>query len=180
MLILVDQDGPLADFERAFLNHWQTQHPNEFFIPIDERKTFYIREEYPSHLAEKVDAIYCSPGFYLDLPPTPGCIEAINLLLELGYDVRICTAPLSRYDNCVLEKYQWVEKHFGRSFTKRVIVTKDKTIVRGNVLIDDKPDIEGVYKPEWEHIIFDSSYNRNIRGKRRLNWNNFKEVLGII
>jgi 5'-nucleotidase len=179
MLILVDQDGPLADFERAFLDHWQTKYPDEFFIPVDERKTFYIREEYPSHLTKKVDAIYCSPGFYLNLPPTPGCIEAINFLLDSGHDVRICTAPLSRYDNCVLEKYQWVEKHFGRAFTKRVIITKDKTVVRGDLLIDDRPDVEGVYKPVWEHIIFDSSYNRNITDKRRLNWNNFREVLGI-
>ncbi len=179
MLILIDQDGPLADFERGFLEHWQAQYPGEFSIPMDERREFYLREEYPSHLTAQVDAIYCAPGFYLDLPPTPGCLEALSALAELGHDVRICTSPLSRYDHCVLEKYRWVEKYFGREFTKRIIVTKDKTIVRGDILIDDNPNIAGVYQPAWEHVIFAAPYNKGVTDKRRMNWANWRDILEV-
>jgi 5'-nucleotidase len=148
MLVLIDQDGPLADFEKGFLDRWQAQYPDEFFVPLDQRKTLHLREEYPPRLREKVESIYRAPGFYLGLPPTPGCIDAINTFLELGHDLRICTAPLSHYDNCVLEKYQWVEKHFGRELTKKIILTRDKTVSRGEVLIDDNPSIKGVCAPE--------------------------------
>lgn len=178
MLILVDQDGPLADFEGGFLRNWQKLFPKEFFIPLEERNIFYMREQYPSHLKEKVDSIYSSPGFFRNLEPTKGSIEAIKTLVALGYDVRICTSPLSRYENCVLEKFEWVEKHFGRAFTKRIILTKDKTMVRGDLLIDDKPEITGVFNPTWEHIIFDYPYNQHIQKNRRLNWGNWKEILG--
>lgn len=37
----------------------------------------------------------------------------------------------------------WVEKHFGPEFLEHVILTRDKTIVSGHVLIDDRPDIVG-------------------------------------
>jgi len=42
----------------------------------------------------------------------------------------------------VLEKYHWVEKYFERDFTKRLVLTKDKTIIHGDFLIDDKPKPE--------------------------------------
>lgn len=180
MLILIDQDGPLADFEQGFLDIWQKSFPDEFFIPLSERKTFYMRQQYPPHLTKKVDSVYTAPNFFINLKPTVGAKEAINKLIATGHDVRICTSPLSRYEYCVLEKYQWVEKHFGRDFTKRIILTKDKTMVRGDILIDDKPKIDGIFKPEWEHIIFDYPYNQEITDKRRLNWQNWEEILELV
>lgn len=60
--------------------------------------------------------------------------------------------PLSNYDVhaispvafvCVLFQYAWVEKHLGHDFLEQVILTRDKTVVSGDILIDDKPDILG-------------------------------------
>jgi len=56
---------------------------------------------------------------------------------------------------------------------------KDKTLIIGDILIDDKPEIKGISTPNWEHIIFDQPYNKNITNKKRINWDNFKEVLGV-
>ncbi len=179
MIILVDQDGPLADFQKGFLEKWRARFPNEFFVPLHQRKNFYVRDDYPENLCDKVENIYCEPGFYLNLQPVKGSVEAVNAMLELGHDVRICTSPLSRYENCVLEKYQWVEKYFGKDFTKRIILSKDKTIIQGHFLIDDKPIIKDAEKAEWEHIIYDCSYNRNVKGNRRLTWKNWRSVLSI-
>ncbi|MDO8264840.1 MAG: 5'-3'-deoxyribonucleotidase, partial [Candidatus Parcubacteria bacterium] len=63
--------------------------------------------------------------------------------------------------------------------TKRIILSRDKTLIRGNFLIDDRPEIKGSSIPEWEHIIFDCSYNRNVTNKKRLTWENWREVLNI-
>ncbi|MBI4855070.1 MAG: 5'-3'-deoxyribonucleotidase [Acidobacteria bacterium] len=177
MLILIDQDGPLADFEQGFLNIWQKLFPQETFIPLEERKTFYMRQQYPTHLIEKVDSVYSAPGFFRNLEPTKGAIEAIKSLTAQGHDIRICTSPLSHYENCVLEKFEWVEKYFGRDFTKRIILTKDKTMVRGDLLIDDKPEVKGVFTPTWEHILFDYPYNKHVAEKRRLNWDNWQKII---
>jgi len=45
------------------------------------------------------------------------------------------------------------------------------------MLIDDKPEVIGAGVPVWEHVIFDKSYNKHINGQRRINWQNYEEVL---
>ncbi len=98
-------------------------------------------------------------------------------MLRLGFDVWICTTPILAYHNCVLEKYEWVEEHLGSDWTPRIILTRDKTIVSGHFLIDDKPEIEGAAVPSWEHIVYDQPYNRTITRQRRITWRNWKSFL---
>lgn len=40
-------------------------------------------------------------------------------------------------------QYRWVEKHLGPQFVERIILTRDKTVVLGDLLIDDKDTIQG-------------------------------------
>jgi len=179
MVILIDLDGPIADFEKGFLNKWRKKFPNKFFMRFEERKNFYIRDDYPQKLRKEVDKIYCGKKFILNLPVVKNGKEAVIEMLSMGHDVLFCSSPLSNYKNCVKEKYQWIEKNFGFNFTKKLILTKDKTLVKGDYLIDDKPEIGGIKKPEWEHLIFDAPYNREIKNKKRINWLNWKDVLEI-
>lgn len=179
MIVLVDQDGVLADFERGFLENYKERYPEEFFIPLDQRRSFYIKNDYPKNLKDKVESIYFAKGFYLNLPPIEGAVKAFKELCESGPEVFICTAPLSRYENCVLEKYEWVERYLGREATKKIIITNDKTLVRGNVLIDDRPQVDGAVAPSWEHILYDAPYNQAIKDRRRMTWKNWRETLSV-
>ncbi|XP_070938516.1 5'(3')-deoxyribonucleotidase, mitochondrial isoform X3 [Macaca nemestrina] len=38
-------------------------------------------------------------------------------------------------------QYAWVEKHFGPDFLEQIVLTRDKTVVSADLLIDDRPDI---------------------------------------
>lgn len=177
MLILLDQDGVLADFDLGFHDAWQATmgHKHPALLPT-ERRTFYVWDDYPGELGNEVEAVYTAPGFYRDLPAIAGAVEAVHSLLALGYDVRICTSPLNQYRNCLTEKYEWVEHHLGSDFVHRMIVTKDKTVVHGDVLIDDKPEITGTRQPDWKHVIFDQPYNRHVDGLR-LTWATWRDIL---
>jgi 5'-nucleotidase len=109
--------------------------------------------------------------------PVPGAKEALEEMQARGFEVFICSSPLDTYNNCVLEKYEWIEKVLGPTWVKQIILTKDKTIIKGDFLIDDKPLITGVQDPpEWEHIVFDRPYNRGAN-RRRITWNNWREVI---
>ena len=182
MLILVDQDGPLANFEEDFLKEWRLQFPDFNYIPLEERTTFYIQEQHPAYFKHIIKDIFKAPEFFLNLPPVEGAIEAITQMIDMGHEVKICTSPLSAYENCILEKYQWIEKHLGRGLTKHIILTKDKTLVRGDVLIDDKPEVEGTLTPTWEHVLFDCPFNREVPNKKRISnkWDNWLEVINEI
>lgn len=177
MLILLDQDGVLADFEHAFLTEWKLRYPDIPAVEYTDRTSFYILENYPEALRPLATAIYTAPGFIENLPPVAGAIEAVKELMSLGIDIRICTSPLSQFENCVAEKYLWVEKHLGREATNQLILTKDKTLIHGNLLIDDKPNIQGAVRPRWKHIVFDAPYNQHITDRPRLHWGNWRNVL---
>lgn len=179
MIILLDQDDVLADYNGGFLKLWRARYPNEFYVPLYQRKSFDATFDYPANLKDKMRSIYLAPGFVRGLPPMDGAIRAVRYLVSCGHDVRICTAPLTKYENCVLEKYQWVEIHLGREFTRKLILTKDKTLVRSDLLIDDKPEILGAVDPTWEHVLFEQSYNRQVVGKRRINWYNYRSILDL-
>ena len=172
MLILLDQDGVLADFERAFVEAWRTRFPERRWVAVEDRRTFYVRDDYPAELRADVESIYHSAGFYRSLPVIPGAVAAVAELQSLGHDVRICSAPLTAYRHCVAEKFEWVEKHFGAEFVDRLVLTKDKTLVRGDVLVDDRPAVLGALNPTWRHVVFDQPYNRDALGAR-LDWNNW-------
>ncbi len=173
----VGQAGVEAAPFRAFIDAWHERHPNIPPVAFEDRKSFYIRQDYAPELRGLAEAIYTAPGFIRNLPPVPGALEAVKELLALGMDVRICSSPLSQFENCVAEKYLWVEKHLGRDATNRLILTKDKTLVHGHLLIDDKPAIEGAVKPRWKHILFDAPYNREVADRPRITWKNWRNVL---
>jgi 5'-nucleotidase len=59
-----------------------------------------------------------------------------------------------------------------------VILTRDKTLVRGDILVDDKPTIAGLATPLWRHILFDQPYNRHFP-TLRLNWFTWREILHV-
>jgi 5'-nucleotidase len=177
MIILIDMDDVLADFDGGFLTKWRERYPDKYFVPLDERKEFYMRDEYPEELLPAMTELFTEKGFVASLPEIEGGADAAKTIKEMGHDVFICTSPMRQYANCVAEKYQWVEKHLGFDWTTKIILSRDKTLIKGDILIDDKPEVTGVCKPSWEHVIYDKSYNRNIVNGKRITWKNWEEVL---
>jgi 5'-nucleotidase len=124
-------------------------------------------------------AAMASPGFYVDLEPIDGAAEALNAMIDAGHVVFLCSTPDSTNATCPSDKRDWAEKHLGRGWGRRLILSHDKTLIRGDYLIDDKPVITGELVPEWEHVLFDQPYNRHITDRRRItDWSQWAEVLG--
>ena len=71
-------------------------------------------------------------------------------------------------------------QHLGDDWVKRLILCHDKTLVHGDVLVDDKPEVTGSNPvPSWEHVLFGAPYNRHITDRRRIgDWTEWAEVLG--
>ena len=169
-LILLDQDGVLADFDAGFAAAWQQRYGEAAPIATADRRHFYIRDDLPAQWHDRLHRLYTAPGFFASLPAVPGAVAAARQLLAAGHDVRICTSPINDYQNCVTEKLHWVAEHLGEDWVARVILSKDKTWVRGDVLIDDKPEISGSLQPVWQHWLYDAPYNRHIPHPHRVCW----------
>ena len=63
-------------------------------------------------------------------------------------------------ETCAQEKLAWVRRHVGLEFVRRTIITADKTLVQGDFLLDDRPDITGDAAPTWKHLLFATHANR--------------------
>lgn len=183
--ILVDMDGVLVDFHHSFLRDFQIRFPFGPKLEFKDLHSFELEDVYPSEYEDGVWAIMKMPGFFRSMKPKEGALEALNDMKEYcaerGQDVFLCTSPFSTNYGCGKEKIEWVDEHLGHIWTKKLIITKDKTLVQGSNLIDDKPEIVGVCQPVWTHVIFDAPYNKNVllKGnmKRLPSWSQWKEVL---
>ena len=182
MRLLVDMDGVITDFNKTIWDKFEDAHPlmlKEFPRP-KELTEFYAEDTYddPKFL-NAMQSLNQEEGFFLELEPIAGAIDALKHL-ETQFEVYICTAPLLENPTCCNDKLEWVHQHLGHEWTRRTIITKDKTVIDGDFLIDDKPIITGITdEPLWMRLIFDQPYNKNIVG-RRLNWKNYMEVINSV
>lgn len=95
------------------------------------------------------------PGFFLALAPIEGAIECVNELRGL-HDVFILTAPSTRNAHCYSEKRIWIERHFDYAFTKKLILSPDKGLLKGDYLVDDHVSGKGQERFEGMLIEFGS------------------------
>ncbi|WP_462146184.1 5' nucleotidase, NT5C type [Pseudoalteromonas gelatinilytica] len=95
-------------------------------------------------------------GFFANLKPIKGAIESV-LELSKNNEVYILTAPSIHNPFSYLEKRVWIEKWFGMNFVERLIISPDKSLVKGELLIDDHICGNGQDKFEGQLIQFASN-----------------------
>jgi 5'(3')-deoxyribonucleotidase len=130
-IVYVDMDGVLCDYHGAYSDA----------IKINPKI------EYPQS----------QHGFFSNLEPITGAIESMRWLLESKFfDVHILTAPSIHNPMSYTEKRVWVEKWLGFDMVKKLIITRNKALNKGDFLIDDNTEGNGQSKFEGELIHFGS------------------------
>jgi len=181
MIYLVDMDGVLADTVGGIYKDLLKRHPNFPAIPYEQNTCWDFPSLYTEEQEKLIREIWRQDHFFRDLEPLPGALEGIQELSNFG-DVLICTYPTTTNRTCMQDKYDWVKKHLSHDWARRTILTKDKSLVYGDMLIDDKPNPEenGRITPSWQHIVYDQPWNRHVKSRKRMTWQmNWKKVLEI-
>lgn len=178
MRILCDMDGVIADWGNGYGRRLDTYGEAAANIPRHhEQVTFDLNAGRTPEEEKIIAEVMVHPGFYADLEPVPGAKKALKEMLKAGHDVRIVTSPWVSNPTCASDKLNWVVKHYGSHWGPRVIITADKTLVRGDILIDDKPEVTGALEPEWEHVLFDQPYNQGVARRRLLDWSGWRDIV---
>ena len=158
--LLLDMDGPLADFDTHFWNvctglgHlFDIDHPGD---QVHRYFTDHITDD--THRAE-ARALVDGAGWFADLPVTPGAVEGVAELLADGVDIWVCTKPLEVNPTCLNDKHAWLVRHFP-DLAHRLITAPDKSVIIGDVLLDDAPKRAWLDRAVWQPVLFDAPYNR--------------------
>lgn len=88
-------------------------------------------------------------GFFVNLEPIEDAVISLTVL-QAHYDVWILTRPSVLNPLCYTEKRMWIENHLGLEWCHKLILCPDKSLLKGDILIDDVlwKDFEG------EQILF--------------------------
>ena len=125
--IYVDMDGVLCDYVAS----------------LTAAKEKYPQLPFPQSL----------PGFFLNMAAIDGAIETVNRLRE-SFDVWALTAPAVQNPLCYTEKRLWIENHFDLDFAHRTIISPNKSLLKGDYLIDDHATGRGQDRFEGQLIHF--------------------------
>jgi 5'-nucleotidase len=173
MIILVDMDNVIADLSGHAAEVLKERHPQAQLV---EQSSHFFGKDYPEYV-EEIVAFYGEPGFFLGHKPIPGAIQGLRALEARGHTVRICTSYIdSGY--CLAEKRLWLVE-YAPDFVGKMIFARDKTLVRADILIDDKPLVKGMLEPCWQHWVYDQPYNRTAPGPR-ISWSDYTAFLAAI
>lgn len=166
-ILLLDLDGPLADFDSAYYRLCVDMNVgvSPFTFGTDragQQHRFMDDDLLPEHADIGIEArnnYVNRPGWFIGLPPTlPDIGNRVNELAE-SFDVYICTKPLHKNPTCMDEKAAWLEHHIGDGWGKRMISTYDKSIVRGDVLLDDAINDAEAVRASWTPVVYPTPFN---------------------
>jgi radical S-adenosyl methionine domain-containing protein 2 len=90
--------------------------------------------------------------YFLNKKPITGAVESFKILSK-HYECHIVSTPVWKNPHCWSEKRIWVRQFLGKLAFKRLTLTHNKQLVRGDIIIDDTND-HGICEFGGEHIHF--------------------------
>ena len=106
-----------------------------------------LREKYAANLDE-------APGIFGLMGPKPDAVESFIELTSLFDTYVLSTAPWEN-DTAWIDKLNWVKRHLGQHAHKRLILSHNKHLNKGDYLVDDRL-ANGADRFSGEHIHFAS------------------------
>lgn len=178
--ILVDMDGVLADWGARYDAGLNRVGATLLIPRTADQRGFNLMAGRTNEEMSTIRKVMDEPGFYAELLPIRGAIDAVLEMNGAGHEVFICTTPWLSNPTCVQDKLDWVREWMGAEWAERVIVTSDKTTVDADILIDDRPDIPNAARASWQQVLFDQPYNQEegpLQRPRISEWSRWRETI---
>lgn len=162
-------DGVLADVYSQFISFEEKE--SGIRLSID---SLLGKEEYEAFKNGRKHVN--SPDFFRLAPLMDGAVEILKALNE-KYDLFIVSAAME-FPNSLIEKYGWLAEHFPFITWKQIVFCGSKTIVQGDIMIDDH--YKNLDYFNGRRILFTQphNYGHDNRGHTRVNsWTDIAALL---
>lgn len=158
VLVLADVDGVCAAFddrarEVCELNKWVLDHDH----PSKQTKRFLTDHIPDKHHRNQLRKHIDTTPFFADLDLIEGCYEGI-MELASKTELHFCSKPLDANVSCASDKVAWIKRHFPK-LHGRLILAGDKSLIQGDVLLDDAPKLKWLERATWTPVVYSHPFN---------------------
>lgn len=168
MRIAIDMDEVLADPLQKFIALYNRDYGLPLNTILDPGNEIY--HHVPLHVKDKWFEYINEEGFFRDLAPIEGSVEAVKKLQET-YEVFIVSAAME-FRNSLLDKYDWLEQYFPFIPWQNIIFCGQK-IVNVDIMIDDRA--KNFVGFSGRKLLFSSPHNLLLTNYERVD--NWEQVL---
>lgn len=176
LTILVDMDDTLENLSETwvtFLNetYGTNVHPNDV-------SSWDMSKNFSSLEASQIFSPLFNEKMWERVKPLPGAVDYLKRLIDDGHNVVIVTA--SHHDTIAMKLNNVLFKYFPYLSIKDVIVSSQKQLIRGDVMIDDAPhNLEG---GNYYGILMSAPHNKGYDAEENgfVRANTWEEIYSIV
>lgn len=176
LTILVDMDDTIENLLDAWLKYLNSKY-NTSYIKEDI-KDWNVASYFPMAGENEVFAPLLTDEFWTTVTPKEDAQIVLKKLIDEGHSVHIVTA--SGYQSLSSKMENLLFKHFPFLRWSDVIITNNKQMIKGDILIDDAP--HNLLGGSYQGILMDMPHNRWFDEKSHdiIRVNSWYEILHII
>ena len=170
-IICVDMDEVIADALGEHLHRYNRDFRER--ITRADLEGQWLWEFVPPERQEALTEYLMSEDFFAVLRVMPHAQRVLERL-QSRYEIYIATAAME-VPSSFNAKFEWLKKYFPFIPASHIVFCGNKSILRGDYLIDDNPRQLRLFRGEG--ILFSSPANANVTGFRRVhNWLEIEEL----
>ena len=175
-IVLIDLDSTVADHDGQIgfdLEKLRSPDEPSFYSYVKGNKL-------PDYLFNRMNLIRSTSAWWENLPVIPRGMALVNLVKEIGFRIVVLTQGPKVNPAAWEGKVKWVNKNM--PFCSDIVITRDKGLVYGKVLIDDYPEyIEKwvAHRPRGLVIMPDFNYNRTFTTNHLVRYEDVHQLLDI-
>ena len=176
MTILVDMDDTIEQLLRAWVRGVNEKYGRD--VDYEDVDSWDVSAAFPGLTRAQVYEIPMQRGFWKTVEPVPGAAEALKRLMDAGHQVYIVTATLQE---SIPEKMNdLLFRYFPFLTWDQVIITANKQLIRGDVLIDD--GIHNLVGGDYVKILMTAPHNRafDAEGNGMIRVHDWEEIERVI
>ncbi len=153
MTILVDMDDVLECLLEAMINCINRTYGT--VTTLNDIHEWDLMAAFPGLTKEQVYSPEFDPAFWKSVRPMPGADDALRRLLADGHEIYVVTASIyqtlpEKMDDVLFHYFPYLDWN-------HVIITRNKQMIRGDVLVDDGP--HNLSGGDYFKILFEAPHN---------------------
>lgn len=170
-IICVDMDEVIADALAEHLHRYNRDFRER--ITRADLQGQWLWDFVPPERQQALSEYLMSEDFFAVLRVMPHAQRVLERL-QSRYEIYIATAAME-VPSSFNAKFEWLKKYFPFIPASHIVFCGNKSILRGDYLIDDNPRQLRLF--QGEGILFSSPANANVTGFRRVhNWLEVEEL----